>query len=356
MYHACFIRLVARLNGAVHMEFATPTEFDGTRDAALLAPLRIAYESAGDAAHLIAQPDVLAVIGFGNRPAPASTAGFVQVDLQPLDPAAPFEVWRGLAPVRRGRSGAIAWSSNGDYTFASLELDESANGGIAATAHTAYAMLRNWCLDQPERHLLRIWNYLDAINDGSGDDERYRQFCAGRASGLEGMFATGFPAATAIGRRDGRRVLQLYWLAARMPGAPLENPRQLSAWRYPRRYGPSAPSFARAMRAPVHDAQIYISGTAAIVGHSSHHAEDCLAQLDETLANLDSLIGSTRSGGVRHFGPACALKVYVRHAQDAAEICARLHERIGTRTPVLLLLGDICRAELLIEIDGVYAT
>ena len=33
------------------------------------------------------------------------------------------------------------------------------------------------------RHLQRIWNYLDDINQGEGDEERYRVFCSGRAKG-----------------------------------------------------------------------------------------------------------------------------------------------------------------------------
>ena len=32
--------------------------------------------------------------------------------------------------------------------------------------------------------MLRLWNYLDAINLGDGDDERYRRFCDGRARGM----------------------------------------------------------------------------------------------------------------------------------------------------------------------------
>src|SRR3546814_12468443 len=58
------------------------------------------------------------------------------------------------------------------------------------------------------------------------------------------------PAATAIGRCDDARVVQVYWLAARTPGMPVENPRQVSAYRYPRQYGPQQPSFARAMLPP----------------------------------------------------------------------------------------------------------
>jgi hypothetical protein len=59
------------------------------------------------------------------------------------------------------------------------------------------------------------------------------------------------PAATCIGRFDGVRRLQVYWLAAREAGLPLENPRQVSAFRYPRQYGPQSPSFSRALLPPL---------------------------------------------------------------------------------------------------------
>jgi len=338
------------------MELASPTQPGGPHDthrSDCLPTLRIGYEHR-DAAAVLAEPDVLGVIAFGNAAAHLDDPAYVRVGLEAFDAPVPLEVWRGRAGVRRVRDGEIRCSSDGDYCFAQLEVDEAAHGGIAAAARHAYATLQAWCrAGDGQRHVLRMWNYLDAINQGSGDDERYRQFCSGRAAGMNGLFADGYPAATAIGRRDGRRTLQLYWLAARAPGTPLENPRQLSAWRYPRRYGPAAPSFARAMRAPTHSPQLYISGTAAIVGHASHHADDSQAQLTETLANLDSLLD--KHGRVCGFGRSSVFKLYVRNRADAAPLRARLHERFGSELPLLMLNGDVCRAELLVEIDGVHS-
>jgi chorismate lyase/3-hydroxybenzoate synthase len=341
--------------GATMMELASPTQSGGLHAApaqATLPALRIRYELA-DAAAVLAQSDVLAVIGFGDAAPTLEHPAYVRVGLEPVSAPAPLEVWRGSAPVTGGNDGAIRWNGDGNYTFAQLEVDEAAHGGIAAASRHAYATLQAWCRDNGNRHVLRIWNYLDAINDGDGDAERYRQFCAGRAAGMDGLFAAGYPAATAIGKRDGHRVLQVYWLSARVPGVPLENPRQLSAWRYPRRYGPSAPNFARAMRAPTQNPQLYISGTAAIVGHTSHHVDDSSAQLAETLANLDSLLAG--AGIDKRFGENGVLKVYLRDRADAAHLQASLRARVGADAPVLLLAGDICRAELRVEIDGVHA-
>jgi chorismate lyase/3-hydroxybenzoate synthase len=128
----------------------------------------------------------------------------------------------------------------------------------------------------------------------------------------------------------------------------VENPRQVSAWRYPRQYGSTPPSFARAMSLPALDA-LAISGTAAVVGHASAHHDDLDAQLEETLVNLEALLASAdMSAG---FDTQSPLKAYVRHGADAARVHDFLQQRLPG-VPVLLLHGDICRGELLVEIDG----
>ena len=312
--------------------------------------LSFGYEHA-DLAALLGADDVLAVIGFGGSGPPSPDPRVLRVGLEPL--AQPvLEVWRGQMPVRSGRDGELRWSSDGEHLYFAIELDEAACGGIDAAAEQAYACIGTFLAVSEAPHVLRLWNYLDAINVGDGDDERYRRFCDGRARGMEAHVPTRYPAATAIGRHDGVRTLQIYGLAARHPGSPVENPRQVSAWRYPRQYGPTAPTFARGMRSGVD--QLLISGTAAVVGHASRHAGDLDAQLDETLANLDSLLQQAGSS-VGAIGARSLLKAYVRHEADAAHVADVLHARLPRLGGLLLLGGDICRGELLVEVDGVHA-
>lgn len=319
--------------------------------AAALPPLRVQYVGT-DPAQALAQNDVLAVIGFGSAGPAPDDPRWLRVALQPAA-AAPLEVWRGNGMVTHGVDGVLRWASDGDYTFVALEIDESVHGNVAAAAQAAYALLSRWRQSSTTPHFLRLWNYIDAINLGEGDTERYRQFCVGRLLGMDAAFAAAYPAATAIGVRDHRRVLQIYALAARQPGVAVENPRQLNAWRYPREYGPSAPGFVRGMRAPTVTAQLYISGTAAIVGHASRHEEDVAAQVDETLANLDALLDA--AGSATPLADHSVLKVYVRQAEDVAPLSARLRARLGAAAQLLLLHGDICRRELLLEIDGIHS-
>ncbi len=321
--------------------------------------LRVDY--GGASLHtLLATDDTLAVIGFGSRAPHHPDPRYLRVALEPLG-TAPLEHWRGSAPVSRGRDGnggddSIAWAEDGLLQFGALELDEGGHD-IEATAAAIYARMREFTGSRGYPHLLRIWNYLDGITAGDGDAERYRRFCVGRARGIGDVDPATLPAATAIGRVDGARRLQVYWLAARTPGTPVENPRQLSAYRYPRHYGPQPPSFARAMLPPSAAMPLLLSGTAAVVGHESRHAESMAAQLDETLRNFDSLLVAAhahRPGLPARFGPHTRLKVYVRDREQLAEVAALLDARLDPAVPRLLLHAAVCRRELRIEIDGTH--
>ncbi len=328
--------------------------------------LQVDYVHAASPASLLAKDDVLAVLGFGDAPH-CDDPRYLRVPLQPHRDAStdtsPYEVWSANAPVCSGRDEGICWSTDGQLMFGAIEVDETPftiNGtsGIEDAAAHAYARMVDFIDGSDTPHLLRIWNYLDAITLGQGDSERYREFCVGRARGLGDFDAQTLPAATAIGRCDDARVIQVYWLAARTPGVPVENPRQVSAYRYPRQYGRQQPSFARAMLPPPGSAMpLLLSGTASVVGHASQHDGELLAQLDETFANFDALIGAARAQQPAlpaQFGPGTRLKVYVRDHADMAIVAEALDRRLGSDVPRVLLHAAICRRELAVEIDGVH--
>lgn len=299
---------------------------------------------------------VLATFGFGSDAPFHDDPRYLRVPLQPHR-GAPLEVWRATGPVTCGRDGPIAWSTDGQLSFGAIEVEES-EIGIEAAAASAYAQAIAFVRASGTPQLLRIWNYLDAITLGEGDAERYRQFCVGRARGMGDFDASRLPAATAIGRCDDRRVIQVYWLAAVASGTPVENPRQVSAYRYPRQYGKQAPSFARAMLPPPGgNMPLLLSGTASVVGHASQHEGELLAQLEETFANFDALLQAARQQAPalpEAFGPGTRLKVYVRDHSDLPLVAEALDHRFGDRVPRILLHAAICRRELSLEIDGVH--
>ena len=194
---------------------------------------------------LLEHPDTLAVFDFdvaGGRP---SDPRHLRVPLPPLVPDVPRECWSVEGVVTHGFADGVRWAAGAGWRFVAVEVDEAACGGIEAASEHAYELLLAHVAAAPEKHLQRIWNYLGAINAGEGDGERYRLFCNGRARGLTARGVKRYPAATAIGHHGPDGLLQVYALCATEPGAALENPRQVSAWKYPRQYGPTAPSFAR---------------------------------------------------------------------------------------------------------------
>lgn len=306
---------------------------------------------------ILGDPTVLAVLGFGD----AGVTGhpdprYFNVGLASLRAPTPFEVWRTAGAVASGRDGSIAWARTPALSFGALALAEHHQGGLAECTETAYRSVRAHLEAGPHPALLRVWHVLDAITSGDGDDERYRQFCVGRARGMAGWL-DGYPAATAVGSRDGRRILRMYWISASEPGRAVENPRQLAAWRYPRQYGPQPPRFSRATLPADAALPLLLSGTASVVGHASAHADDLAAQIDETSRNLECLVDSARNLDGRlsaGLGSRSVLRAYLRDAQDHAQAAARLTARFP-RTPCLFLSADVCRAELLIEIDGFHA-
>jgi chorismate lyase / 3-hydroxybenzoate synthase len=326
----------------------TPT----TAAIAVLPPLQVSYVQ-GAPANLLAETDVLAVIGFGAASTSADDPRFLRVGLEPFLTHR-LEVWRSTQPVTSGYQGDLRWSSDGNYLFFAIEVDEAQAGDIDAAAEQAYRAVCSLIVEHRfgnglPGHIVRLWNYMDSINEGEDDNERYRRFCAGRARGLCTAARNGYSAATAIGRRDGKRVLQVYGLASREAGVAVENPRQISAWSYPRQYGPVAPTFARATAAN----QLLVSGTAAVVGHQSLHAGDTFAQIDETLINLDSLLTAAGPGIASRGIDATLLKVYLRDASEAAAVEQRLRERLPNLVGLIILISDICRSDLRIEIDGI---
>jgi chorismate lyase / 3-hydroxybenzoate synthase len=293
----------------------------------------------------LAGTGVLAAIGFGSACA-SEDPRCLTVPLRPHG-VAPVELWRVPGPVRCGRAGSLAWSEDGALQFASIEIDEAHAGGIEAAAASAYARLRDCLRERGYPHPLRIWNYLDAITEGEGDDERYRRFCVGRARGLGDIDTGAMPAATAIGRATGCACCRSTGWPRAHRDSPVENPRQVSAYRYPRQYGPQPPSFARAMLPPPARDAVLLSGTASVVGHARSTPDCVQAQLDETFANFDSLLGAARAArAAGRTGPAPGSRLRARRRGRCHAVAGALDARLGGDGATIVLHADVCRREL----------
>jgi chorismate lyase/3-hydroxybenzoate synthase len=278
----------------------------------------------------------------------------VTVDLPQLQSDWCLETWSSATPVQHADIKRVRCAWNPQMLFGYTEAEEAADSVLEDLTYALYQRVfeQSRALGYP--HLLRIWNYFPQINQMAGGLERYQQFCVGRHRAFaeqRGDFQSYVPAASAVGTRSGP--LQVYFVAAKTPGLPLENPRQVRAYDYPPTYSPKSPTFARAMLETFDGGQrLFVAGTASIVGHASQHLGDPYAQTHETLANIDAVIRQT--GWDRHRADITGrMKVYVRHAQDLPIIQSALAEHLGANADGMFLLGDICRADLLLEIEAI---
>jgi hypothetical protein len=299
-------------------------------------------------------------------PADAADVPCIDVAAAPLgDTPTLFEVWRAAGALTDGQDGRVRHRSNGAVLFGMVQVPESeappARGGATSlqwATGLAYDEIFACLEARGFPHLWRIWNYLPEINRETAGIERYRQFNLARQHAFTRAgrdVASHVPAACALGTAPASPLV-IYFLAARTPGLPIENPRQMAAYDYPPQYGPASPIFSRATLTPgTGAATLLVSGTSSIVGHRTVHAGDVVAQTRETLANIRALLAeaSRRAAGVKFALGQLAYKVYLRYDKDLRECAAELRRALGPEVPIIYLRADVCRAELLVEIEAV---
>jgi chorismate lyase/3-hydroxybenzoate synthase len=303
----------------------------------------------------------LGTLAYADQPIESAPAIAI-TGARALSPAEPvLEAWLSRGPFERGRCGSVHWVHNGHWLYGALEVDAAAPADSPAELSLrAYRDVFATLAQSGCAHLLRLWNYLPRINADGGGLERYRQFNGGRQQAfLEAgrPVFEGAPAACAIGTPGGP--LRVSFLAGRAAPLPVENPRQVSAYHYPREYGPRSPTFSRAalLEAGAGQVALLISGTASIVGHASLHAGDVQAQLRETIANLHAVIDAAHAHCSARFDLAQAdCTIYLRHADDAGPVREGFEAALGSGTPAarkaVLVHADICRSELLVEVEA----
>lgn len=298
--------------------------------------------------------------GVPHLDAGADAGGLATLDTPLLSTTQPWvDAWLTLGgALRSGRSGSVQWRTDGHWAFGQLDLPE-AEGALEQTTYRAYRDLFAALADCGCPQLLRVWNYLPRINADGGGLERYRQFNIGRQQAFLDARRDPFegaPAACALGTAGVTPSgLSVRFLAARVAPQPVENPRQVSAYRYSSTYGPRAPTFSRAALADAGGGQLalLVSGTASIVGEHTVHAGDVVAQTQETLRNLQAVIDSAHRGcSARYTLADLHPTVYVRHAADVAAVQQVLAQAEPAWRGSPCVQADICRADLLVEIEA----
>lgn len=277
------------------------------------------------------------------------------------------EVWHGRDKLTRGRSGAIHYRHDADVLFGVVILPETLFEAVAdktplqQATESAYRQVFSLLETLRYPYLFRFWNYIADINTHSFGLERYCQFNLGRQDAFlaHGREVTGnVPAACALGFGQGSATqgpLTIAFLAGRVAPLSIENPRQISAYQYPEQYGPRSPTFSRASLVRLgQDEVLFISGTASIVGHDTLHPTDVVAQTRETMINIEAVLGQAnrQASHVRFNLATLAYKVYIRDASDLGRIRAELTRIIGSPPNAMYLQADVCRQDLLLEIEA----
>ena len=333
--------------------------------------LQLAYVSRAEC-QARCNDDVLGIATFnGTPPPPAGAVGIpvarVNVTVLPHEQQPLYEVWSAGRPGTSGQHGRVRFRRTEEMLFgciavAERDIEHCDPGATETSAlHEATAQVYGEvCATlsaQGYPHLLRVWNYVPDINRDSGGTERYRQFNTARQRALHasGRALSGpVPAASALGAVSDSPLV-VYFLAGRLEPTFIENPRQVSAYHYPRQYGAHRPVFSRAaLLRQSGSVTLFVSGTASIVGHRSLHVGDTVAQTRETLTNIQALLeeANRRAHGARFGLETLAYKVYVRRPADLPLIQSQLRAALGSAAQIIYLQADICRQDLLVEIEA----
>jgi chorismate lyase/3-hydroxybenzoate synthase len=295
---------------------------------------------------------VLGVVGYGAARPEALPPGcpFIAAPLAPVDGVPAYELWTAETAVRPFAAGPVQGAYSDDLAFGCVRLEEVPGRTLEEVVEQAYLAIFDFLSGSGFAEPIRFWNYLTAILGDDRGMERYRRFNIGRHRAyLARLHQAVPPAASGVGGHEGTSAV--YFLAAREAAQPVENPRQVSAYEYPQQYGPRSPSFSRA---GIYGEALFISGTASIVGHETRHKGDLPAQTEETLENLRAVINNAGQTAALADSQGWALKIYLHDPLARALVEPALVAMFGMAAQLLYLHGEVCRPDLLIEIEAYY--
>ncbi|MDX9748783.1 MAG: hypothetical protein RBT57_09820 [Paludibacter sp.] len=236
--------------------------------------------------------------------------------------------------------------------------------------------------------IVRQWNYIGHITEAENGMQHYQAFNEARARFYESSdwHERGYPAATGIGMSIQGLIISLIACIGTTPELrviPIDNPLQVAAHHYSQSklVGDEQRSLTKAVTTDFaglqdtsiliplatpkfergkillfqHSGLCYVSGTAAIRGEESMHSMNAELQTRQTIENINYLISEvnlTRIGISNFVTTFVSLRVYFKNAEDANTIQAEV-EKQWAGIPVVYTQADICRKELLVEIEGV---
>lgn len=263
------------------------------------------------------------------------------------------------------------------FIFASGIDDKDTVDDIFNNAENVFQKVENILQDEGMdfSNIVRQWNYIENIvtefPTNKGTKQPYQIFNDVRSKYYKKYnFHSGFPAATGIGTTAGGAIISFY-AVSRDKGnkiLPIDNPLQVSAYNYSenvlvgeamhKNIGKTSPKFVRAKYIGNSVGEIiFVSGTASIRGEETVALGDLKSQTLITLENIELLItkenlaiSGLNTNGV--YPSVIFLRAYIKNISDehiVRDICNEKYPGV----PLVLVQSDICRKNLLVEIEGV---
>lgn len=222
--------------------------------------------------------------------------------------------------------------------------------------------------------IVRQWNYIENIvivesKEGT-ERQNYQIFNDIRSIYYETAdFKLGYPSATGIGMKNGGIIIDFIAMenSKSVSIIPLKNPKQVDAHKYSQNQlvgdalkevsQKTTPKFERGKAVSIDNYHmIYISGTAAILGEDTIPEDNVERQTVITIENIQELISieNLRNHGVKgdlHPKSISYLRVYVKNKEKIPAV-KMICEQYFPHVPSLYLVADVCRDNLLVELEG----
>ncbi|MDA8157484.1 MAG: Rid family hydrolase [Actinomycetota bacterium] len=294
-----------------------------------------------------------------------------------------MEVWAIGGPsvrIERFSQGALAVAHDGVrwvYVSGATPGDANPSSGAHAQTINALGRMQDALVNAGSsfENVIRTWFYIGGITGpdkaGAPGPQRYIELNRARAGFYRGVrFCPNvshpdkfeiYPSSTGIGMKgEGLAASCLAMETGRSDVMlmPLENPQQTPAYEYSRVYSLKSPKFSRAMALAMSDyVTIWISGTASILNSESLYPDDVEKQTEQTIENIERLISAENfavhgAQGIRAgLQDLAKVRVYVKRPEDFAR-CKAVCDRLLAGVPAIYTVADVCRPELLVEIEG----
>ncbi|HSH20442.1 MAG TPA: hypothetical protein VLA03_08305 [Draconibacterium sp.] len=272
--------------------------------------------------------------------------------------------WRTTFYADNG-NGAVLFE-NGDCRILMGNVQSMSSGNCNLNSAQSFSNLRDIFnkFRFSVSSIVRQWNYLEDILGFDGQEQRYQEFNNARTNFYGNAFEkNGYPAATGIGMKQGGIIIEFVAINSNAcKSVPINNPSQIAAHSYSEKVLEgegcvlkTTPKFERARYLELHHKKlIFISGTASIVGEKTVGVGDPAEQTEFTISNIKQLYSTQVLSNISDkkiipkYGHA---RVYLKNRKDFSVIKRTFKSHFG-KLPVVYIIADICRKDLLVEIEG----